>query len=494
MATASAYLPTLPHSWRTLDFGLHAFLAISPFALGLWMFSLAPLVGGNLFLAVLLAGVVVLLGAIVVGSLAERWTVTGGDYIWQTRILGARVGAVVALTSWWLAVTLLAPIYGNVLLVQVIDPLLVHTGWDDLAFWFRGEDGIFTCSLIAIAVATGFVGLGMRRAALLQRGLVVVGTAALVGVFALLLSGGPGEFRDAFDDRSAENYGTSPLASSQIVEIGSFDARVTEVEPLDTLRLIPLVLLFGLWIGWAGPLVGEVRTRKPEAIRAVLVRVTAAWTLLGLLFFVAIGRGNTWDLWNEANNLYWGTVYGTTAATPLAAWPNPIVFATWLTDSTLLQYAILVGMSAWVIGGMATLFLAATRVLLAAGADGVLPQSVTRTTRGSVPLVALALLVVPACGLAAIDAYWDPFASWTSTAVIALALTTAGSGLTAIVAFRCENRRLAVASAIFVTIIVLVIGVWVIDSVYGMSTLGSLVFLAALYAIAVAVYTRRRGD
>ena len=118
MATASASLPTLPRSWRTLDFGLHAFLAISPFALGLWMFSLAPLVGGNLFLAFLLAGVVVLLGAIVVGSLVERWPVTGGDYIWQTRILGARVGAIVALTSWWLAVTLLAPIYGNVLLAR----------------------------------------------------------------------------------------------------------------------------------------------------------------------------------------------------------------------------------------------------------------------------------------------------------------------------------------------------------------------------------------
>jgi amino acid transporter len=495
MATASASQPLLPQSWRPLDFGLHAFLAISPIALGLWMFSLAPLVGGNLFLAVLLAGTVVLLGAVAYGSLALRWPCTGGDYAWQTRILGTRVGAVVALTSWWLVVTVLAPIYGNVLFFQVIDPVLTYAGWDDLASWFHGRDGVFTCSLIAIAVATTFVGLGMRRAALVQRALAVVGVAALAAVLVLFFSAEPNDFRDAFDDRSAEMYGTSPLASSQIVEIGSFDARVSHVEPLDTLRLIPLVLLFGLWIGWAGPLVGEVRTRKPDAIRAALVRVAAAWTLLGLLFFVAIGRGNTWDLWNEANNLYWGTVYGTTAATPLPAWPNPIVFATWLTESTLLQYAVLVGMSAWVLGGMATLFLPATRVLVAAANDRVLPESVADTRGDSVSPVALALLVIPACALAALDAYWDAFADWSSIGVVALAVTTLASGIAAVSAFRREGqRRLVVASAIFVAIIAIVIALWVVDPVYGMRTLGSLSFLVALYAIAAALSTLSRRD
>jgi basic amino acid/polyamine antiporter, APA family len=492
MATASAPQPSLPQRWGPLDFGLHAFLAISPFALGLWMFSFAPLVGGNLFLAVLLAGVVVLLGAIVVGSLAQRLPVTGGDYVWQTRILGARVGAVVALTSWWLVVTMLAPIYGNVLLVQAIDPLLVYAGWNDLATWFRGEDGIFVCSLIAIAVATAFVGLGMRRAALVQRALVLVGVAALAAVLVLFLGAEPNEFRDAFDERSAEIYGTSPLASSQISQIGSFDASVAEVEPLDTFRLIPLVLLFGLWIGWAGPLAGEVRTRKPGAIRASLVRVAAAWTLMGLLFFVAIGRGNTWDLWNEANNLYWGTVYGTTPATPLAAWPNPIVFATWLTDNTFLQYAILVGMSAWLIGGMATLFLAATRVLFAAGMDDVLPRRVAKTTGDSIPLGALALLVVPACAFAALEAYWDETASWSAIGVVALAVTTAASAVAAVVALRNEQLRFAAIAALFALLVALVIGVWLLDPVYGMRTVGAVGFLAVLYAISALVYSTSR--
>ena len=489
---ATSRTTELPRSWSVFDFGLHSLLAVSPFALGLWMFSLAPLVGGNLFLAVLASGLVMLVGAIVVGSLAQRWPATGGDYVWQTRILGARVGSVVALASWWLVVTLLAPVYGNVILVQVVDPLVIRSGWDDLAAWFHGRDGVFTCSLIAIAVASAFVGIGMRRAARVQIGLVVVGAAGLVALFALLLSGSPGEFRDAFDDRSSALYATSPLASSQIVEVGSLDARVTQLQPLETLRLVPLVLLFSLWIGWAGPLTGEVRAKTPGAIRAALVRVAAASTLLSLLFFVAVGRGVTWDLWNEANNLYWGTVYGTTPATPLASWPNPVVFATWLTDSSFFQYATLLAMSAWVFGGMATLFLPATRVLLAAGMDDVLPRRVARTSGDAVPLVALALLVIPACAFAAVDAYWSSFASWTAVGVVALAVTTAGSGVAAFVAFRPQQQRLAAVSGLFVMLVALVIGVWLLDSAYGMRTLEAVVFLLVLYLVSGTLYVRTR--
>ena len=483
---------SLPRTWSPLDFGLHTFLAINPLVLGLWTFSFAPIVGGNLFLAVVLGGVVTLLGAVVFGTLAARWPWTGGDYAWQTRFLNARVGTVLALTSWWLVVVVLAPVYGNVIVFEVLDPLLTHAGWDALASWFHGRDGTFTASLLAITSAAAFVGLGMRRAALAQRVLVAVGTAALVAVVALLFSGGPNEFRDAFDEQAAEIYGISPLASSQIVEVGEFDASASKVEPGATLTLVPLVLLFGLWIGWAGPLAGEVRRRKPDAVRVVLVRVAAVATLTSLLLLIAIGRGITWEFWNEANNVYWGTVYGTTAATPLPAWPSPVVFATWLTDSTFLQVGVVIGMAAWVLGSTATLFLAATRVLLAAASDGVLPPSVASTRGDTVPLTALALLVVPACALAAVDAYWDSFAGWTVIAAVAFGLTTVGSGVAAVVSLRGEQPRLAIVSALFVALVVLVIAVWLIDPAYGMRSFGAVAFLAALYAVLATLHAMSR--
>jgi len=185
---------------------------------------------------------------------------------------------------------------------------------------------------------------------------------------------------------------------------------------------------------------------------------------------------------------------GTTAATPLPAWPSPVVFATWLTDSTFLQIAVVIGMAAWVLGSTATLFLAATRVLLAAASDGILPPSVARTTGDTVPRTALALLVVPACTFAAVDAYWERFAGWTAIAVVALGVTTVGSGVVAVVSLRREQPRLAVVSAVFVALVALVIAVWLLDPVFGMRTVGSVAFLLVLYAVSAALHalSRRR--
>jgi amino acid transporter len=483
---------SLPKTWSSLDFGLYAFLAVSPLALGLWTYSLAPLVGGNLLVAAVLAGIVVVLGAVVFGSLAASRPWTGGDYAWQTRLLGTRLGVILALTSWWLVVALLAPVYGNVIRFQVLDPLLMHAGWSGIASWFHGREGVFAASLIAICIATAFVGLGMRRAAIAQRVLVVIGSAALVVVLALLLTGGPTKLGERFDEESADVYGASPLASAQIVEVGHFDADVTEVDPGETFRLVPLLLLFSLWIGWAGPLAGEIRSRRPASVRLALVRAAAVSMVTSLLLLVAIGRGSTWEFWNEANNLYWGTLYGTTAATPLATWPSPVVFAAWLSDSTFVQIAVIAGMAAWVIGWTATLFLAATRVLVAAASDGILPHAIARTTGDSVPLAALAVLVVPACALAAVDAYWDAFAGWSGVAVVPLGLTTLASGATALVVFRRTERALAAVSAVFTLIVAFVIGAWVVDPVYGLRSFGAAVLLAVLYALVAALYAVRR--
>jgi amino acid transporter len=332
----------------------------------------------------------------------------------------------------------------------------------------------------------------MRRAAIVQRALVVIGSAAFLAVLALFLTTSRGEFQRAFDEAATEIYGNGGYTYQQTLYLGALDARVSDVDPVDTLRLVPLVLLFALWIGWAGPLAGEVRGGERRSTRSVLVRAATASTVMSLLLFVALGRSTNWDFWNEANNMYWGTLYGTTGTTPLPTWPNPVVFATWVVDSSFARIAIVAGMAAWIVGWTATLFLAATRVLLAAASDGLLPRSIARTTKDSVPLLALALLVVPACAIAAADAYWDTFASWTSAAALALALTTVGSGLTAMLAFRSEEPRLAATSALFLLVVSVVIGAWLSDPVYGIQAAASLAFLALLYAIVGAVTFARR--
>ena len=52
----------------------------------------------------------------------------GGDYVWQTRILGSGLGFVIPRTGWWFILWLWAPIYGNILSVQFFEPLWATLG------------------------------------------------------------------------------------------------------------------------------------------------------------------------------------------------------------------------------------------------------------------------------------------------------------------------------------------------------------------------------
>ena len=85
----------------------------------------------------------------------------GGDYVWQSRILGGPVGFVFATTGWWFILWLWAPIYGTVLNVELFQPVLYTLGAKGLASYFGTHNGTMTICVITIAIAGILVSLGM---------------------------------------------------------------------------------------------------------------------------------------------------------------------------------------------------------------------------------------------------------------------------------------------------------------------------------------------
>jgi hypothetical protein len=144
-------------------------------------------------------------------------------------------------------------------------------------------------------------------------------------------------------------------------------------------------------------------------------------------------------------------------------------------------------MSAWVVGLAATLFLGATRVLLAAAAGGAFPRTFSPRPDGSVPSATLVPLVAPACAVAGLDAYWDSFASWDAAGVLALAVSATATALAAARAFWREARALAVAACVLAVACSTTVLAWGLDPVFGLRTLGALSFLAAVYGVVAAV-------
>jgi len=121
----------LVRGWSVRDSIIYACLATNFVTLGIYEFTFAgpAFPKGQLITAVLISGVWVSFLVIAYAGLIVTIPRAGGDYVWQTRILGSGIGFVMAVSGWWFILWLWAPIYGNILSVQLFQPLWATLGW-----------------------------------------------------------------------------------------------------------------------------------------------------------------------------------------------------------------------------------------------------------------------------------------------------------------------------------------------------------------------------
>src|SRR5881398_4173548 len=134
----------LVKAWSTFDAFLYSFWSVNLITLGLYGMSFVYTVpDGQLLAGILIFGVIVTFLVITYAGLVSVMPRTGGDYAWQSRILGGGVGFVLAITGWWFTLFLWTPIYANILNVQFFLPLAYTLGWSGVAQFFTSQTGIF---------------------------------------------------------------------------------------------------------------------------------------------------------------------------------------------------------------------------------------------------------------------------------------------------------------------------------------------------------------
>src|ERR1035437_7143091 len=160
----------LVRGWSVRDSMIYACLATNFVTLGIYEFTFAgpAFPKGQLITAVLISGVWVSFLVIAYTGLVVTIPRAGGDYVWQSRILGGPIGFVFAATGWWFILWLWAPIYGSVLNVELIQPVLYTLNAKGAAVYFGTHNGTFTICLITIALAGLLVSLGMNGYARIQ--------------------------------------------------------------------------------------------------------------------------------------------------------------------------------------------------------------------------------------------------------------------------------------------------------------------------------------
>jgi len=502
----------LVRGWNVRDSMIYAVLATNFVTLGIYEFTFAgpAFPEGQLITAVIISGIWVSFLVIAYTGLIVTIPRAGGDYVWQTRILGSGLGFVMAATGWWFILWLWAPIYGNILAVQLFQPLWATLKWTwpaGGAAWFGTKNGIFVVTLITIALAGLLVSIGMAGYARIQRWCIVGGLLGFLVVVALLLFNSHAAFVSAFNQEAHNLFGVNNAyaATNAAAAKAGYTTHALGFGPLGpTMLLVPYMMFFLLWPNWGATLYGEIRGAS-DFRRVFTGMFGGLWitVILTVIFLLLVYKTIGWSFYQNANSLSYNL-------TPqFGIWPYPFMFAGWLVHNTAFQVVLILVLSLWFFGWVGTLFLSSTRVIFAAAFDRVLPDRAAEVSeKRKVPFYSLILMLLPAVGLAAIYAYSTTFRTYTLDAVLVIAVTYLFSSIAVVILpwRKPELWRASPASRVKVlgVPIVPVAGVvtigllgfclyeWLSNDLYYVNNRSSLIYMGAMYVLAIVVFIAAR--
>jgi amino acid transporter len=484
---------------------VYAVLATNFVTLGLYEFTYAnpAFPQGQLITSIVISAILVSFLVVAYTGLIVTIPRAGGDYVWQTRILGSGLGFVMAATGWWFILWLWAPIYGNILSKQLFQPLWATLGSPGGAQWFATPTGIFVVCLITIVVAGFLVSLGMGGYARIQKWCFYGGLIAFAVVAALLLFNSHASFVASFDSQAQKIFGVShAYAKTQAAAVADhYHPQALGFGPLGpTMLLVPVMMFFLLWPNWGSTLYGEIRGAS-DFKRVFRGMFFGLWitVVLTLVFLFLAAKTFSWEFFLNGNATFYN------GNNPIPIWPYPFMFAGWLVHNAVFQVILILALSLWFFGWVGTLFLSSTRVIFAAAFDRVLPDRAAEVSeRRKVPLYSLVLMLIPAVGLSAVYAYSATFQTYTLDATLVIAVTYLFSAIAVVLLpwLKPDLWRASPASRVklfgvqvvpvagVVTIGLLVFNLveWFTNDNYFVNNPSSLYFMGALYVLAIVLY------
>ncbi|MGH3194361.1 MAG: APC family permease [Streptosporangiaceae bacterium] len=502
----------LVRGWSVRDSIIYACLATNFVTLGLYEFTFAgpAFPKGQLITAVVISGIWVSFLVIAYSGLVVTIPRAGGDYVWQTRILGSGIGFVMAATGWWFILWLWAPIYGNILSVQLFEPLWATLKWTwptGGAAWFGTHNGIFIVTLITIGLAGILVSIGMAGYARVQKWCFIGGLIGFAVVVILLLVNSHASFVSSFNLEAHKLFGVNNAyaATNKAAVKAGYTTSPLGCGPLGpTMLLVPAMMVFLLWPNWGTTLYGEIRGAS-DFKRVFMGMFVGLWltVIFTIIFLLLMAKTVGWGFYQNLNSLDFN-------ATPrFGIWPYPFMLAGWLVHNTAFQVVLILVLSLWFFGWVGTLFLSSTRVIFAAAFDRVLPDRAAEVSeKRRVPFYSLILMLLPAVGLAALYAYNTTFASYTLDATLVIAVTYLFSAIAVVIlplrkpdlwfASPASKVKLfgvpivPVAGVVTIALLVFNLIEWLSNDNYFVNKPSSLIYMGSMYVLAIVVFVGAR--
>lgn len=497
----------LVRGWSVRDAVIYAALSTNIVTLGIVEFAYNSFIPkGQLLTSIVISGLWVSFLVITYAGLIVTIPRAGGDYVWQSRILGQPLGFVMSATGWWFILWLWAPIYGAILSEELFQPLFADLGNLKTAQWFASKTGVFVVCLITIVLAGVLVSIGMAGYARVQKWCFAGGLLGFLIMIVIMLASSHTSFVSSVDHYGKSLFGvTNSYQATNAAGAKAGLSWVFSFGPLGpTMLLVPMMMFYLLWPNWGSTLYGEIRGAS-DFKRVFTGMFSGLWitVILSVIFLLVADKTFGWSFYNNAN-AQWadGTgLYG--------IFPYPAMLAGWLIHNQAIQIGLIALMALWFIGWVGTLFLSSTRVIFAAAFDRILPEAAASVSeRRHVPMASLVLMLLPAVGLAALYSYWGNFRTYTLDATLVIAVTYLFSSFAAFILpwHKPELWKASVASRIkvagvpivpvaaFVTMGLLVFNLyeWLSNAAYGVNSKDSLIFMGILYALAILLYSSAR--
>lgn len=517
----------LVRSWSVFDAFIYAFFSINLVTLGFYIISQMWFLEGGLIPTLIVSGIIILSEVVVYAGLIAVMPRAGGDYVWQSRILGGGIGFVLAVTGWWFILWLWTPLYSDMLRQVFFVPLLGVIGIRDGALFFANDpNGWMIVSVLMLVFVSAVIALGMKTYARIQKFCFWVGNAGLLIVCLVLLFGNHDSFKAAFDAAATNMFGSAPGAYDATVKIGTDAGAAAPLFGGLTFAIflaMPYLVFFNLWPNWGATLYGEVKGagdfQKNLSGMAWALIVT---TLLGVVFFILVDKTISWDFLSKANAAYWNYRWGFSQTAPaFPVWPYPALLAMFTVGNPIIQFLVLLAMSMWFFGWAGTVFLSSTRVIFAAAFDRLLPEKMAEVDpRTRAPVYAMLAMIIPGLIISALYVYnvslfGNPAQSLTLASTLVIAVTYLGSTVAAILLPYIKKDLyeaspiakykvggiplLTVAGVIFLIFLLFLLFEWILDpnalygigysiSDKGVKNIGSIVYMGLMYVLAIVIY------
>lgn len=414
--------------------------------------------GANIGLSIVLMAISAIPFYLSTSMLSSAMPRSGGDYVWQSRVLHPSLGFAATFSSWTVWQWYFASFLGTVITTLGLQPLFALLGQQSgnayyvnvasaLAAGYSQQNNSLVFEVTTLIIILGFAvaALGMRFYVRLQYFLFAGSGISALTLLGVLATTTHTQFVSKFNSFAAPLVAAgnqSQVNSSAVAAAGGYYQYIVNTANLGSspFSLYSTLLLWGIiWISfgyafWSIYNLSEIKRAgdlKSQAWMQVGSSLVFAVFLIALWYLLenVIGVKFLQSFFTLFNNFDPST-------NPLAFLYTPYypALVASISSSPAVWYIILGGLTLGIFQVILIVYFASTRIMLASSLDRVLPEKISYVNpRTHSPLVALIISAIGCEAFLYLIIYYTTFTSYFSTAGLATQIAYILISITAIV-------------------------------------------------------------